>query len=63
MISNGEANFKMRFNGSMNGKELTEKLNDLCLEIEQLKDYIIEYELLGGEVKSPHPHDDRLSIL
>lgn len=38
-------------------------LADMQKEIQDLKDYIIEYELLGGEVKPLSPSDDRLSIL
>ena len=63
MISDSRANFKMRFNDRMNRIELIIKLNDLHLEVQQLKDYILEYELLGDEIKPLHSHDDRLSIL
>ena len=54
---------RIRFNSEMTGKQFILKLNELYSEIEQLKDYIIEYELLGGEVKPSSPSDDRLSIL
>jgi hypothetical protein len=59
-VMNGD---KILFNAEMTGKQLVLALNELCLEIKDLKDYIIEYELLGGEVKPLSPSDDRLSIL
>ena len=43
--------------------KLLEKVNEMEKEIEQLKEYIVEYELLGGEVKPMSQYEDRLSIL
>lgn len=53
----------IKFTAEMSGKQLVIKLNDLCLEIQNLKDYIVEYELLGDQVKPVSPNDDCLSIL
>ena len=39
------------------------EITEMKEKIKQLEDYIIEYELLGGEVKPSSPSDDRLSIL
>lgn len=54
---------KIKFNSEMTGKQLVLKLNELCSEIEQLKEYMVEYELLGGEVRPISQYEDRLSIL
>jgi hypothetical protein len=55
--------YRVNFTDQMSGRQVIAKLNDLCLEIEQLKDYILEYELLGDKIESTYIYEDRLSIL